>query len=223
MKAILHMEFAYIRSTLLASLVTFVIVYVFLTQTLQTPTVVSVLCAMEPLLVLFTFMNADMANGWGRYRAALALSRRDIVVGRYATILLSAAATIVAAFALGMVGNLVGTMAITEFEAMPAFELAATCVCSTAAALAIVAFMQPFLVKFDNAKGVRYATLAFLVIVALGIAALSQILDAPMLYAVADWVEANAGLLVAGIAAASAVALAASCAISLRIYKKKDL
>lgn len=223
MKAILHMEFAYMRSTLLASLVTFVIVYVFLTQTLQTPTVVSVLCAMEPLLVLFTFMNADMANGWGRYRAALPLSRRDIVVGRYATILLSAAATIVAAFALGMVGNLVGPMAITEFEAMPAFELAATCVCSAAAALAIVAFMQPFLVKFDNAKGVRYATLAFLVIVALGIAALSQILDAPMLYTVADWVEENAGFLVAGIAAASAVALAASCAISLRIYKKKDL
>ena len=182
MKAVLQMEFAYLWSTNAASLATFFVMYVFLTQTLQTPTMVSVLCAMEPLLVLFTFMNADMANGWGRYRAALPLSRRDIVVGRYATILLSAAA-----------------------------------------ALAIVAFMQPFLVKFDNAKGVRYATLAFLVVVALGIAALSQVVDAPMLYEVADWIETNIGLIVAGVVAASALALAISCVISLRIYAKKDL
>ena len=75
MKAVLQMEFAYLWSTNAASLATFFVMYVFLTQTLQTPTMVSVLCAMEPLLVLFTFMNADMANGWGRYRAALPLSR----------------------------------------------------------------------------------------------------------------------------------------------------
>lgn len=223
MKAVLQMEFAYLWSTNAASLATFFVMYVFLTQTLQTPTTVSVLCAMEPLLVLFTFMNADMANGWGHYRAALPLSRRDIVVGRYATILLSAAATIAASVVLGMAGNVVGPMAISDFEPMPICELVGTCLCSAAAALAIIAFMQPFLVKFDNAKGVRYATLAFLVVVALGIAALSQVVDAPMLYEVADWIETNIGLIVAGVVAASALALAISCVISLRIYAKKDL
>lgn len=77
--------------------------------------------------------------------------------------------------------------------------------------------------KFGNAKGVHYATLAFLLVIGLGIAALSQALDAPMMYEVADWIEANAGLMVVGIAAIGALALAASCAISLRIYSRKDL
>lgn len=223
MKAILQTEFAYVWSTLLAALGAFVIVYAFLCWSLQTPAMVSMLCAMEPLLIMFTFMNADMANGWGRYRAALPFSRRDIVVGRYAAILLFAAATIAAAFVLGMAGNVIGPAAIAEFEPMPAFELAATCICSTAVVLVLVACMQSFLVKFGNAKGVRYATLAFLLVIGLGIAALSQVLDAPMMYEVADWIEANAGLMVVGIAAIGALALAASCAISLRIYSRKDL
>ena len=217
MKAILQTEFSYVRSTLLAALGTFVIVYAFLCWSLQTPAMMSVLCAMEPLLIMFTFMNADMANGWGRYRAALPFSRRDIVVGRYTAILLFAAATIAAAFVLGMAGNVIGP------AAMPAFELAATCICSTAVVLVLVACMQPFLVKFGNAKGVRYATLTFLLVIGLGIAALSQVLDAPIMYEVADWIEANAGPMVAGIAAIGALALAASCVISLRIYKRKDL
>lgn len=134
-----------------------------------------------------------------------------------------AAATIAVAFVLGMAGNIIGPAAIAEFEPMPAFELAATCICSTAVVLVLVACMQPFLVKFGNAKGVRYATLAFLLVIGLGIAALSQVLDAPMMYEVADWIEANAGLMVVGIAAIGALALAASCAISLRIYGRKDL
>jgi len=217
MKAILQTEFSYVRSTLLAALGTFVIVYAFLCWSLQTPAMMSVLCAMEPLLIMFTFMNADMANGWGRYRAALPFSRRDIVVGRYTAILLFAAATIAAAFVLGMAGNVIGPAAIAEFE------LAATCICSTAVVLVLVACMQPFLVKFGNAKGVRYATLTFLLVIGLGIAALSQVLDAPIMYEVADWIEANAGPMVAGIAAIGALALAASCVISLRIYKRKDL
>ena len=182
MKAILQTEFTYVWSTLLAALGTFVIVYAFLCWSLQTPAMVSVPCAMEPLLIMFTFMNADMANGWGRYRAALPFSRRDIVVGRYAAILLFAAATIAVAFVLGMAGNIIGPAAIAEFEPMPAFELAATCICSTAVVLVLVACMQPFLVKFGNAKGVRYATLTFLLVIGLGIAALSQVLDAPMMY-----------------------------------------
>lgn len=72
MKAILQTEFSYVWSTLLAALGAFVIVYAFLCWSLQTPAMVSMLCAMEPLLIMFTFTNADMANGWGatalRYR-----------------------------------------------------------------------------------------------------------------------------------------------------------
>lgn len=144
MKAILQTEFTYVWSTLLAALGAFVIVYAFLCWSLQTPAMVSMLCAMEPLLIMFTFMNADMANGWGRYRAALPFSRRDIVVGRYAAILLFAAATIAAAFVLGMAVNVIGPAAIAEFEPMPAFELAATCICSTAVVLVLVACMHRF-------------------------------------------------------------------------------
>lgn len=223
MKAIVQSEFAYLRTFVPSSLAIFVLVYVFLCYSLQTSAMISILCAMEPLLALFGIANSGMVNGWDRFRAALPFSRSDVVVGRYLAILLSSVVTVVIAFALGMVGNVAGSAVVPGFDDMPLFELAATCICSAAVSLVLVACMQPFLVKFGNAKGLRYAVLAFLVVIGLGIAWLSQVLDAPMMYEVADWIEANAGLMVVGIAAIGALALAASCAISLRIYKRKDL
>ena len=206
MKAIVQSEFAYLRTFVPSSLAIFVLVYVFLCYSLQTSAMISILCAMEPLLALFGIANSGMVNGWDRFRAALPFSRSDVVVGRYLAILLSSVVTVVIAFALGMVGNVAGSAVVPGFDDMPLFELAATCICSAAISLVLVACMQPFLV-----------------VIGLGIAWLSQVLDAPMMYEVADWIEANAGLMVVGIAAIGALALAASCAISLRIYKRKDL
>ena len=40
----------------------------------------SAACAMVPILVMFSLLGYDDQNGWLRYRAALPLARRDIVV-----------------------------------------------------------------------------------------------------------------------------------------------
>lgn len=223
MKAILQSEFVYVRSFLALMWAIFAIVYAFFCWFAQSPMLAPVLCVMLPLSVAFAFLDFDTASGWGRYRAALPFSRRDIVVGRYAMILLSAVAAVVIAIASGVLGNVVGSMVSAEFEAMPVFELMATCICFTAAVLLFAACVQPFLIKFGSAKGSPLAASVFLLGFALVAAASSQVLDAPAIYAAAAWAGANACLALAAISAASVLALAVSCVISLRIYEHKDL
>ena len=74
MKSVLQSEFAYIRTTFAATIISFAVVYIVLYFSTKLMAPLSALCAMEPLLFLFTFASADAANGWGRFRAALPVS-----------------------------------------------------------------------------------------------------------------------------------------------------
>lgn len=221
MKAVLQSEFAYVRGFLAVMLAIFAILYAFFCCFVQSPMLAPALCVILPLSAVFASLDSDAASGWGRYRATLPFSRRDIVVGRYAVILLSAVAAIVIAFASGMLGNVIGPMVVAGFEAMPASVLAATCICFTAAVLVFVACAQPLLMKFGNEKGLPLAMLVFLLGFAMIAVVSSQVVDA--VHAPAGWVEANAGLVLVGIGAVGVLALAISCVISLRIYERKDL
>lgn len=223
MKALLQSEFAYVRSFCGVMLAIFAIVYVFFCWFLQSPMLAPVLCIMLPLSLVFAFLDFDANGSWERYRAALPFSRRDIVVGRYILILLSAVAAVAIAFVSGVAGNVVGSMVSAEFEEMPAFQFAATSICFAAVVLVFVACAQPFLVKFGSQKGSSLAILVFLLGFALIFAASSQVSDASTVCSVAGWIESNAGLALAGISAVGVLALAISCAISLRIYEHKDM
>ena len=147
MKSVLQSEFAYIRTTFAATIISFAVVYIVLYFSTKLMAPLSALCAMEPLLFLFTFASADAANGWGRFRAALPVSRRDIIAGRYTMLLLLSIATIVACIALGTLTNVLAGSLSADFECLPAIEIAGICVTTTAAMLIIVAFVQPFLIK----------------------------------------------------------------------------
>lgn len=223
MKAILKSDIAYLRTALVPTFVTFVLVYVLLCWAAQSPLMISTICGIIPLLVLLTFVSADAPDRWGRYRAALPFSRRDIVASRYAIILLSSLGVIVLGVALAQIANVVAPLAMNDFEPMSLFDSIATCVTSTTLVLILVDGLNPFLVKFGNARGIRYATIAFLVLFALAIYALSQLFNSETMDALGQWVANNGGLLVAVLAAVALAATAISCMASLRIYTKKDL
>ena len=223
MKAVLQSEFAYIRTTFAATIISFAVVYIVLYFSTKLTAPLSALCAMEPLLFLLTFTSADAANGWSRFRAALPVSRRDIIAGRYTMLLLLSIATIVACIALGALTNVLAGSVSADFECMPAIEIAGICVTTTAVMLIIVAFVQPFLIKFGNVAGVRYAMIAFFVFAFAVIGCINYLVPSDFLAVAGQWMDENIELFVIICAAVALASYATSGAVSLRIYQRKDL
>ncbi len=223
MKAILQSEFAYIRTTFAATIISFAVVYIALCFGMKSAAPISALCAMEPMLFLFTFASGDATNGWGRFRAALPVSRRDIIAGRYTMLLLISVVTIVACIALGALTNVLAGGVNADFECLPAIEIAGICITTTAAMIVIVAFVQPFLIKFGNVTGVRYAMIAFFLFAFAFIGCINYLVPSDFLAAAGQWMDENIGLFVIICAAVALTSYAISGAVSLRIYQRKDL
>ena len=110
-----------------------------------------------------------------------------------------------------------------DFECLPAIEIAGICVVTTAVMLIIVAFVQPFLIKFGNVAGVRYAMIAFFVCAFALIGCINYLAPSDFLATAGQWMDENIGLFVIICAAVALTAYAISGVISLRIYQRKDL
>ena len=98
MKAAFLSELAIVRTFVLSFIGILAFVFVFICWTMESAAgAAAVVCAMTPMLIMFSLMGYDDQNGWLRYRAALPFARRDIITSRYATILACAAAVVVCA------------------------------------------------------------------------------------------------------------------------------
>ncbi len=163
MKAAFLSELAIVRTFVLSFIGILAFVFVFICWTMESAAgAAAVVCAMTPMLIMFSLMGYDDQNGWLRYRAALPFARRDIITSRYATILACAAAVVVCASALGIVLN--GTLPrfLEGFEAAGPIEIISSSVAATMAVLIIAAIVEPLLVKFGNTKGIRYLMCVFI-------------------------------------------------------------
>ena len=116
--------------------------------------------SMMTLLCAFSLAGYEDQNSWGRFRATLPLSRREIVAGRYATVL-------VLAFAGALLGTAVSLALQCLFAALPQAkspelvapaEVFASSLASMAFGLIACAIAIPFLTKFGASarrKGFR--------------------------------------------------------------------
>ena len=136
---------------------------------------------------------------------------------------LIAIATIVVCIALGALTNVLAGNVNASFKCLPAIEIAGICVTTTAVMLIVVAFVQPFLIKFGNVAGVRYAMIAFFVFVFALIACINYLAPSDFLAAAGQWMDENIGLFVVVCVAIGLVSYAISGVVSLRIYQRKDL
>lgn len=220
MKAILKSEFGLVTPSFSVMIP---IVIIFMCFASKTSAMVCALCAMWPLLLLFSLMSYDNANGWGRYRAALPFSRRDIIVGRYLSILLSSAGIVVLSILLGVLLDAVLPPFADAFETASMAQLSCSCVLSASFVLVLAACIQPFVIKFDYVKGMRFACAAFIPAFCLGLTSFEQFASEALLDQVFSWIDGHMAALAAGFAAVCLVANVVSCAVSLRIYEKKDL
>lgn len=182
----------------------------------------SAACAMVPMLVMFSLFGYDDQNGWLRYRAALPLARRDIVVGRYLVIVACSSVALVALFAVTMACVLAFPALGIEVEQTSMPEIFSACVASTAIALVLVAIAQPFSVKFGGSKGVRYIGCALMFIGCLVYVA-SQFAMPELFSSLEGLVSQHPFISLIALVVVSLAIYAASCMLSIRIFEKKDV
>lgn len=182
----------------------------------------SAACAMAPMLVMFSLFGYDDQNGWLRYRAALPLARRDIVVGRYLAIVACSSVVLVALFAVTMACVLAFPALGIEMEQTSMPEIFSACVASTAIVLVLVAIAQPFSVKFGGSKGVRYIGCALMFIGCLVYVA-SQFAMPGLFSSFEGLVSQHPFISLIALVVVSLAIYAASCMLSIRIFEKKDV
>lgn len=182
----------------------------------------SAACAMVPILVMFSLLGYDDQNGWLRYRAALPLARRDIVVGRYLAIVVCSSVALVALFAVTMACVLAFPALGIEMEQTSTPEIFSACVVSAAIVLVLVAIAQPFSIKFGGSKGVRYIGCA-LVFVGCLIYVASQFAMPELFTGLEDLASQHPIALLAALVIISLTVYVASCKLSICIFEKKDV
>ncbi|MDO5791781.1 MAG: ABC-2 transporter permease [Coriobacteriia bacterium] len=182
----------------------------------------SAACAMVPILVMFSLLGYDDQNGWLRYRAALPLARRDIVVGRYLAIVVCSSVALVALFAVTMACVLAFPALGIEMEQTSTPEIFSACVASTAIVLVLVAIAQPFSIKFGGSKGVRYIGCALMFVGCL-IYVASQFAMPELFDGFWDWASQHPIALLAALVIISLTVYVASCKLSICIFEKKDI
>ena len=224
MKAAFLSELAIVRTFALSFIGILAFVFVFICWPMESAAgAAAVVCAMTPMLIMFSLMGYDDQNGWLRYRAALPFARRDIIASRYATILACAAAAIVCASVLGIVLNGALPRFLEGFEAAGPIEIISSSVAATMVVLIIAAIAEPFLVKFGNTKGIRYLMCVFILAGCIDVVILTNFLAPEVLQSALAWIDAHSLALFVALTVAALAIYAASCFISIRIFQAKDL
>ena len=224
MKAAFLSELAIVRTFVLSFIGILAFVFVFMCWTMENAMgAAAVVCAMTPMLIMFSLMGYDDQNGWLRYRAALPFARRDIIASRYATILACGVAVIVGASVLGIALNGVLPRFLEGFEVAEPIEIISSSIAATMIVLIIAAIAEPFLVKFGNTKGLRYLMCAFILAGCIDVVFLTNFLAPDVMQSILAWIDAHSWPLFAALTVAALAIYVASCMVSIRIFQAKDL
>lgn len=232
----MSLDFVVMRNAAPSILLTSAVVVVALVvgmRSLLSP--LAAVAAMVPLLMFTTLGAYDDNGGWGSFRLALPLSRAQVVVGRYASLLLVALASGLILFGLGAAVWTLASSAPGDFAAglcgsVGLAGLAAGVCAALACALAACAVALPLFVRFGLSKGVRFVPLFVAIAFAFGMAAMSSS-GSPfesMSWGVnlIQWLDAGEShLLVAAavVCAGTLVLYALSALVAVRLYATREL
>lgn len=182
--------------------------------------------AMSPIMVMSSLAGFDNQNGWERYRATLPLSRKDIICARYLSIIVFSAVMACAAVLLNIIALPILNNTGIPSTGQTIFEIAIVSVASMLISLMIVFLAQPLFFRFGHMEALRLSAGLFALLGCLVMAALSSsnpISNWLMSIAGANPDSAVLGCLCAGIAVLALVLCALSCAISIKVYRARDL
>lgn len=182
--------------------------------------------AISPIMVMSSLAGFDNQNGWERYRATLPLSRKDIICARYLSIIVFSAVMACAAVLLNIIALPILNNTGIPSTGQTIFEIAIASVASMLISLMIVFLAQPLFFRFGHMEALRLSAGLFALLGCLVMAALSSsnpISNWLMSIAGANPDSAVLGCLCAGIAVLALVLCALSCAISIKVYRARDL
>lgn len=182
--------------------------------------------AMSPIMVMSSLAGFDNQNGWERYRATLPLSRKDIICARYLSIIVFSAVMACAAVLLNIIALPILNNTGIPSTGQTIFEIAIASVASMLISLMIVFLAQPLFFRFGHMEALRLSAGLFALLGCLAMAALSSsnpISNWLMSISGANPDPAVLGCLRAGIAVLALVLCALSCAISIKVYRARDL
>ena len=177
------------------------------------------------LLCAFSLAGYEDQNNWGRFRATLPLSRREVVAGRYATVFILAFAGVLLSVVLSLaLQNLLAALPQAESpEPAGLAEVCGSSLASMASGLIVCAIAIPFLTKFGQARGARAFACAAVLVVSFAIAVGSNMVTSEEIATMLGWIDQNRVASLALLGMISLLAYGVSYVVSLGIYEKKDL
>ena len=236
MKRMAMLDFITMRRNLLSTVGISVAISVFMTVSMGTTIVAAgAVAALIPYMFINNVFAYDELDGWEKMRLSMPLARRDVVLGRYASVLAMLLLGFVLAALLGTVlaplaGVLPGredAMAgqLATFGENAPFAAGAAGLCCIGM-LPAFSILMPVLVRFGVTKGTRVVILVFVMVLCFGIGTLANLAGEGALAPAGLAEIATSVPLPATMAIAAVVALAmyaASAAISVRLYATKEL
>ena len=206
----------------------------------------TVLAAPSIITCMFFMLGAmgapayDEQNDWGRFRLTLPLSRRDVVLGRYGAIVTlglgGMAGGVLPALALGAVASAVDLPGeLSEALSLSGDTLSGMAFATTFCLLigaTVASVVTPIYFRLGQTKATQLLPTIIVMIFVLPVVFLgnSGLLDGAIpgldqIAAFLAYIETPEGLVVgcAGMVAAAGVILAASAALSLRLYETREL
>lgn len=245
MKSIIKCEWNTLRASMPSVAITVALVCAFLVIGGNAVSGMSSGCVMTTLLVALSLCGYDDQNGWLRYRSLLPFSRRELVVGRYATVLLVSLAMDAALVAIAVFAEAIPGVARLGLEVDSPLTHAYAIVASEGIGLLVASIALPLCFKYGAMKGVRFVACIGAIVGAVVVGAVSIRVDMGATYAgvaatMADntislsvssdalapigvWAASNFCLLMIAFTLASLAIYAASCVLSIKILEKKDL
>ena len=175
---------------------------------------------MMTVLMSFSLAGYDDQSGWARFRAALPISRRKLIAGRYAVVLGFGLCAIALCVPLAIAVDSIASNAVVFEQATALFYAG---VVSLAAALLLCSFVMPLVTLFGTARGMRFFACGIGAVVAVAVVLLGRLLPPSVVSTFVESIEAN---LLLAVIASIVVALAlygVSCMICTRIYCRRDL
>lgn len=179
MKTMIYSDLLTIRSAILQLLVIAMVIGGFLAIPMgNVATGVVMVVVVVVLSVVMNLCAYDDINDWQRFRLTLPISRRQVVLGRYASVLVLTLGAVVVGIIVGLVLQFVlgDVLHMGEF-AQPfgeaAFMIATSAVLGSCVCMLVAAVSLPFIMRFGVTKATRFIMLAMALLMASSI----QLLD----------------------------------------------
>lgn len=225
MKTMLLIDLVTMRKNAVLMCLVLVVLGAFNAYILKDVTVFLLLCIMCGMVSSYTYLlgvfSMEENNGWGQYRLALPLTRRQVVLGRYLSVLVSAVAAF-ALFSLIAYGVIATSQPLGLFpsEMPPSSGLIMMTLYGMAALFAGASLLMPLVIWLGLNRGARVIALLLVMLPPLLLSAFGDTILGELSSSLSSSLSTTAPVL---LLAGSLVLYAASALLSVRLYEAREL